>query len=117
MGVHDFYKKMLEQAVQDRREGRFGSRVEVSFNIVNFKEYNRMFGVQAGDECIWITADTLRRAFPGQLLAHISADRFCAAVDKEDVCARIEAVCSRVNGYIRNQGIVLKAGMRRCGRR
>ena len=24
MGVHDFYKKMLEQAVQDRREGRFG---------------------------------------------------------------------------------------------
>lgn len=111
MGVHDFYEKMLEQAAQDRREGHFGSRVEVSFNIVNFKEYNRMFGVQAGDECIWIVADTLRRAFPGQLLAHISADRFCAAVDKEDVCARIEAVCSRVNGYIRNQGIVLKAGI------
>ena len=111
MGMHDFYEKVLDLARQDRREGRFGSRVQVSFNIVNFKEYNRMFGVQAGDECIWIVADTLRRVFPGQPLAHISADRFCAYVEKDEVCQKIEAACSRGNRYIRNHGISLKAGI------
>lgn len=48
LGMHDFYKEALEQT--ERRRGRPAVRdyCPVSFNLTDFKEYNRLYGLHRG---------------------------------------------------------------------
>lgn len=45
------------------------------------------------------------------MISHLSADGFAVLAMKKDLFQTIEVVCSRVNAYINNSNIVLKAGV------
>ena len=111
LGMHDFYKEALEQA--ERRRGLPAVRAlcPVSFNLTDFKEYNRLYGLHRGDACLEKVAETITSGFPGALVGHLAADRFVALLPSQELEERLEKVCREVNRYIDDDGIHLKAGI------
>ena len=111
LGMHDFFQVALQQVkkrLEDHTVYRF---CPVSFDVTSFKEYNRLYGVQRGDQCLRKIAQTITGLFPGSLTGHLTADHFVALLPSEDLEAKLEHVCREVNGYIHDDGIQLKAGI------
>ena len=112
LGMRSFFRKAFQIARESSPEGRLSEYCPIYFNLTHFRLYNSLHGVAAGDHCLKYIASVLRKAFPDALISHFSADGFgVLATKKKDLFQTIEVVCSRVNGYINNSNIVLKAGV------
>lgn len=111
LGRNDFYKAAIELSERNRQNRQLSEFCPVFFNITNFREYNRNFGIHAGDRLLRKVSDTLIDTFHGQLLGHMSADAFAAILRKEGLTEQLESVCERVNSYINNRNILLKCGI------
>lgn len=84
----------------------------VFFNITNFHLYNATHGFRQGDLCLQHIEVILREVFPGRPVLHLGADNFVALADGVDVQERIDKACQRVQAFIGNPNVALKAGIR-----
>lgn len=98
-------------ARRENPKGRLSLYCPTYFNLTNFRLYNSLHGLAAGDHCLKYIASVLQQSFPDALISHLSADGFAVLAMKKDLFQTIEVVCSRVNAYINNSNIVLKAGV------
>lgn len=113
LGMHDFFKTALLEARKRLTLPSVRALCPVSFNLTNFKEYNRMHGMHQGDLCLKNVAKTITGCFPGALVGHMTADYFAALLPSEELESKLEYVCNEVNFYIGDDGIQLKAGIYR----
>ena len=113
LGMHDFYREALRRAVERKEDGTLGKFCPVSLDVTRFKEYNRLYGMHRGDQCIRKIAETIMVHFPGALAGHLMADHFVALLPSDDLERKLEQVCNEVNLYIDNDAIQLKAGIYR----
>ena len=112
MGMHAFFRRVAQEAKFRVADGTFTDYCPVYFNLTNFRLYNTTHGIQRGDACLRHVAKVLREAFPGKLLAHLSADNFAVFADTSDAQERIEYASEQVALFINNPNIELKAGIR-----
>lgn len=111
LGMHDFFQEALRQAEERMSSPSVSDFCPVSFDLTSFKEYNRLHGMRQGDLCLKKIAGTITGCFPGELVGHLTADRFIALLPSDDLEAKLEHVCSEVDRYINDDGILLKAGI------
>lgn len=111
LGMRLFFRKALMVARRENPKGRLSLYCPTYFNLTNFRLYNSLYGLAAGDHCLKYIASVLQQSFPDALISHLSADGFAVLAMKKDLFQTIEVVCSRVNAYINNSNIVLKAGV------
>ena len=111
LGMRLFFKRALQVARRESPKGRLSEYCPTYFNLTNFRLYNSLHGLAAGDHCLKHIAAILRQYFPGSLIAHFSADGFGVLATRDGIFQKIEIICSRVNAYINNSNIVLKAGV------
>lgn len=110
-GMHDFFNAALEEQKKRIEDNTAAELCPISFNVANFREFNRVYGVRAGDRCLKEIADVLKETFPGDLIGHFPADTFAGLVSRDQVMEKAEHVCERINTYIHNDSIALKAGL------
>ncbi len=115
-GMYDFFSAALAEQKKRLADNTFMDLCPVSFNVANFREYNRMYGMHAGDICIRKIAEVLKETFPGDLIGHFTADTFAGLVKRENVIEKAERVCEQVDAFIHNNSITLKAGLVLCDR-
>lgn len=82
------------------------------FNITNFHLYNATHGFRQGDLCLQHIEGILQDVFPECPVLHLGADNFAVLAEEANVQARIDKACQRVQAYIGNPNIALKAGIR-----
>ena len=113
MGMHEFYEKSRTVAAGDQAQGSYGTRYPIYFNISNFKAYNRLHGIEAGDECLRMVAGELVSRFPDAMVAHLAADSFVVLEPSgaDAVFERIESACQAIDAAIGNPRIRAKAGV------
>lgn len=111
MGLHAFYQKARERAVQNKGAGTLEEYCPVYLNLTNFKLYNVSHGLQAGDKLLRFIAHTLQAAFSGQLMARVSADSFALLLPARNLLPTLQKVLQEVDRAIGNPGITLKAGI------
>lgn len=111
LGMRLFFRKVLMVARRESPKGRLSLYCPTYFNLTNFRLYNSLHGLAAGDRCLKYIASVLQQSFPDALISHLSADGFAVLAMKKDLFQTIEVVCSRVNAYINNSNILLKAGV------
>ena len=68
-------------------------------DIDDFKSYNRAFDHAAGDELLLFVAREIAQAFPNDLAAHLSVDRFAVLTSSPDVARTFAVIHERVRGY------------------
>ncbi len=110
-GMHEFFQTALLRAKEQIKIHREGAFCPVSFDVTNFKEYNRMYGMHQGDRCLKKIADTITEYFPGSLAGHLTADHFVALLPEKNLEEKLEHVCNELNHYINDDGIRIKAGV------
>lgn len=113
MGLHAFYQKARDKAVQKCADGTLPELTPVYLNITNFKLYNVTHGIPAGDKLLRFVGQTLQAHFPGQLMARISGDSFALLVPSKDLLPTLVQVIQTVDRSIGNPNITLKAGIYR----
>lgn len=111
MGLHAFYQKARERAIQNKSTGSLKDYAPVYLNLTNFKLYNVSHGLQAGDSLLRSIARTLQAHFPGQLMARVSADSFALLLPVRGLLPTLQQVLQEVDRSIGNPGITLKAGI------
>ncbi len=107
-----FFTKALEIAKEDKAKGEFGVHVPIYFNLTNFKRYNELFGYEKGNRLLDEIAYIIIEELPEAYVTHMDADNFLALAKKDDLTARLEQVCHRVNNFIHENDITLKVGIR-----
>lgn len=108
----DFFQAAADQLQQEWADYRLIRSCSVFFNITNFHLYNTTHGFRQGDLCLQHIENILLQTFPHKLLAHLGADNFAILADAMDVEERITQACQRVQAFIGNPNIALKAGIR-----
>ena len=108
----DFFPAAADQLQQEWADYRLIRSCSVFFNITNFHLYNTTHGFRQGDLCLQHIENILLQTFPHKLLAHLGADNFAILADAMDVEERITQACQRVQAFIGNPNIALKAGIR-----
>lgn len=111
LGMHDFFKKALQQAENRIARPEIRTLCPASFDLTSFKEYNRLHGMHQGDRCLKRVAEIITEVFPGALVGHLTADHFVALLPSDDLEAKLERVCTETNCYINDDGIQLKVGV------
>ena len=108
----EFLRDAADILQQEWREYRLLKSCPVFFNITNFHLYNATHGFRQGDLCLQHIEGILRDVFPDRPIVHLGSDNFAVLADAADVQPRIDAACQRVQVYIGNPNIALKAGIR-----
>lgn len=111
LGMHDFFEAALTEAQKRKTFPEVRAFCPTSFDLTNFNEYNRLYGMHRGNLILKKMAETITRVFPGALVGHLTADRFVGLLPSADLEAKLEQVCSEVNCYINDDGIQLKVGI------
>jgi len=111
LGMHDFFEAAFSEAQKRKTFPEVRAFCPTSFDLTSFNEYNRLYGMRRGDLILKKMAETITRVFPGALVGHLTADRFVGLLPSTDLEAKLEQVCSEVNGYIHDDGIQLKVGV------
>lgn len=110
--LHSFLEEAYRIAVRDLNDGSFPARASVCFNITNFRQYNNLHGLRGGDRCLRRVADILRDVFPDGRICRQSGDTFLVLARQDHVVDLVEEACEKINGYLANPGIFIKAGIR-----
>lgn len=110
-GSTKFYTQALDLARERTENGGFEQICPVCFNIANFREFSREYGVNTGDGCISYTASILKKVFPKGIFTRTEADNFFGLVPREDLEEKINQACAAVNRYLGQRSFSLKAGI------
>lgn len=113
LGMHDFFREALHQAQDRLAQPRVRALYPVCFDLTNFAEYNRLYGMHRGDECLKRIADVITEYFPGTLVGHLTADHFVALLPSAGIEPKLEQVTNEVSRFIDDDGIQLKVGIYR----
>ena len=108
----EFLRDAADILQREWREYHLLKSCPVFFNITNFHLYNATHGFRQGDLCLQHIEGILREVFPDCPVLHLGADNFAALAEEANVQARIDKACQRVQAYIGNPNIALKAGIR-----
>lgn len=81
------------------------------FNLVQFKEFNGIYGIEEGNACLRDVARALREAFRTPYVSRFSADHFVVFYGRADVDRRIEDAHCIVAGLRREFKLWLEAGV------
>lgn len=111
LSMHRFFERAAQVAKLEGPKGKLSSYCPTYFNLTNFRLYNAMHGRDAGDRCLKRIAAVLQQQFPMALVARLSADGFAVLASREDLLPKVEFICRKVSGLIKNQNILLKAGI------
>ena len=111
LSMHHFFERAVQVAKMEGPKGNLSSYCPTYFNLTNFRLYNAIHGLDAGDRCLKKIAAILQRQFPIALIARLSADGFAVLAPREDLLPKVEFICGQVNTLIKNQNILLKAGI------
>ena len=108
----EFLRDAADILQREWREYRLLKSCPVFFNITNFHLYNATHGFRQGDLCLQHIEGILQDVFPERPVIHLGADNFAVLAEEANVQARIDKACQRVQAYIGNPNIALKAGIR-----
>lgn len=108
----EFLRDAADILQQEWREYHLLKSCPVFFNITNFHLYNATHGFRQGDLCLQHIEGILQDVFPDRPVIHLGADNFAVLAEEANVQARIDKACQRVQAYIGNPNIALKAGIR-----
>jgi diguanylate cyclase (GGDEF)-like protein len=108
----DFLRDAADILQREWREYHLLKSCPVFFNITNFHLYNATHGFRQGDLCLQHIEGILQDVFPERPVIHLGADNFAVLEEEANVQARIDKACQRVQAYIGNPNIALKAGIR-----
>ena len=108
----DFLRDAADILQREWREYHLLKSCPVFFNITNFHLYNATHGFRQGDLCLQHIEGILQDVFPERPVLHLGADNFAVLAEEANVQARIDKACQRVQAYIGNPNIALKAGIR-----
>lgn len=111
LSTHGFFEQVSRRVYLESAQGHLSDYCPTYFNLTNFRIYNALHGMAAGDCCLKQIAITLRQHFPTALMARMSADGFAVLAPREDLFPNIEIICGKINTYIHNPNIRLKAGI------
>lgn len=111
MGLHAFYQKARELAVQNKKDGCLSEYYPVCLNLTNFKLYNVSHGLQLGDKLLRAIALSLQAHFPNALIARVSGDTFAMLAPSKGLLSTLGQTIQEVDRIIDNPGITLKAGI------
>lgn len=82
----------------------------ISFDIVEFKVFNRTYGLSAGDILLKQFADILRQVFVHQRICRFDADHFYVIAINEDVVKKIKEVHDLLHKQVR-EFVEIRAGI------
>ena len=108
----EFLRDAADILQREWREYHLLKSCPVFFNITNFHLYNATHGFRQGDLCLQHIEGILQDVFPERPVIHLGADNFAVLAEEANVQARIDKACQRVQAYIGNPNIALKAGIR-----
>ena len=108
----EFLRDAADILQREWREYHLLKSCPVFFNITNFHLYNATHGFRQGDLCLQHIEGILQDVFPERPVLHLGADNFAVLAEEANVQARIDKACQRVQAYIGNPNIALKAGIR-----
>ena len=108
----EFLRDAADILQREWREYRLLKSCPVFLNITNFHLYNATHGFRQGDLCLQHIEGILQDVFPERPVLHLGADNFAVLAEEANVQARIDKACQRVQAYIGNPNIALKAGIR-----
>lgn len=108
----EFLRDAADILQREWREYHLLKSCPVFFNITNFHLYNATHGFRQGDLCLQHIEGILQDVFPKRPVLHLGADNFAVLAEEANVQARIDKACQRVQAYIGNPNIALKAGIR-----
>ena len=108
----EFLRDAADILQREWREYHLLKSCPVFFNITNFHLYNATHGFRQGDLCLQHIEGILQDVFPECPVLHLGADNFAVLAEEANVQARIDKACQRVQAYIGNPNIALKAGIR-----
>ena len=108
----EFLRDAADILQREWREYHLLKSCPVFFNITNFHLYNATHGFRQGDLCLQHIEGILQDVFPECPVLHLGADNFAVLAEEANVQTRIDKACQRVQAYIGNPNIALKAGIR-----
>lgn len=83
----------------------------VYFNLENFRSYNEVYGLPAGNDCLVTVARTIEAFFPQELCARIASDHFAVLTDKADLEYKIVSVCEELLPFRMDTHLQMRAGI------
>ncbi|WP_462332256.1 EAL domain-containing protein, partial [Schwartzia sp. (in: firmicutes)] len=81
------------------------------FDICDFKEYNYLFGYDAGDTLLRQCADVIREHFKGEFVCRFYDDHFVVLSTKDNLEDEVASVCRDILGSDFGPTIQLKVGI------
>ncbi len=102
------------QILQDALDNRhlYGDQISILFfDIDDFKSYNRTYGHKAGDELLLFVAQQIAEAFSGDIVCHLSIDRFAVLTNADDIAARCAVIHKATREFRRSFSPEVKCGI------
>ena len=100
----------LQQLIE-KRPARSEGYCVIYLDIENFKQVNRVFGIDAGDELLQFLADRIREVFPDAIAARMTADMFVMITRQPDIADRCRQLHDMISSRKRRLALSLKAGI------
>lgn len=119
---HKYVSKMnrsfLESLLEESKEstevsGKISNEYAIIYlNLVHFKLLNIEKGVEEGDTCLKVMANTLRESYEDAFIARISGDHFAIFTKKEQIYEKTEEAAKKFYETYGNQfGVIGKFGI------
>lgn len=83
----------------------------VYFNLENFRSYNEIYGLAAGNDCLRTVATTIEAFFPQELCGRIASDHFGVLTDKANLEEKIACVCEELLPFRMDTHLQMRAGI------
>ena len=83
----------------------------VYFNLENFRSYNEIYGLAAGNDCLVTVSRTIEAFFPQELCGRIASDHFAVLTDKAELEYKIACVCEELLPFRMDTHLQMRAGI------
>ncbi|MEE3487256.1 MAG: EAL domain-containing protein [Bulleidia sp.] len=83
--------------ILNRISGGDASCVFLYIDLENFKQYNRSYGYEAGNDLLRKIAEVLKDQFPARLVCHVGGDHFIVFCYRDEVPAAISRIPDEIN--------------------
>lgn len=96
-----FDKEAREHAAESLSEGK--QPIYLLFDIQSFQTYNDRFGYSGGDELLGKMGRLIAEEFEGEPFARISADKFAALTDRDDIEKCVQVIGNRLKAVAQTE--------------
>ncbi len=104
------FLEILREVVENQQLYGEGMAV-LFFDIDDFKSYNRTYSHADGNDLLLFVAKQIRDTFDGDIVCHLSIDRFAVLTNSPDIAARCAAIHKSVREFRRSFAPELKCGI------